>query len=65
MAETAIAPMFPPGREDDRLHAVRVLWTGLHGICSLAASGAMVKHETPEAMADTLITNYITGLRHG
>ena len=65
LAETAIAPMFPSGREVERLHSVRVLWTGLHGICSLYASGAMVKTETPEAMAETLITNYITGLRHG
>ena len=64
LAEVSIAPMFPPGREDERLHSVRVLWTGLHGICSLSATGTMAKNETPEAMADTLITNFIAGLRH-
>ena len=65
LVEVAIAPLFPPGREDERLHSARVLWTGLHGICSLSASGTMAKTETPEAMADTLISNYIAGLRHG
>ena len=65
LLETAMAPLFPPGQEVERLHSARVLWTGLHGICSLSASGAMATFATPTAMADTLITNYIGGLRHG
>ena len=65
LVEDAIAPLFPSGREVERLHSARVIWTGLHGICSLSASGSIAKDETPTALADTLITNYITGLRHG
>lgn len=65
LIEDAIAPMFPSGQEAERLHSARVLWTGIHGICSLAASGSIAEIETPTAMADTLITNYIAGLRHG
>ena len=64
LLEAAIAPLFPPGREVERLHSARVLWTGLHGICSLSASGHMAVSETPSAMADSLITHYVTGLRH-
>ena len=60
----AIAPLFTTGQEAERLHSARVLWTSLHGICSLSASGAMATFETPSAMADSLITNYVTGLRY-
>lgn len=63
LVETALAPLFPPGQEAERLHAARVLWSSLHGICSLEAVDKLVSTETVEALSDSLITNYLAGLR--
>ena len=63
LAEQALASLFPAGQEELRHHSARVLWSGLHGICSLAHAGALPKSESETAMADSLITNYVTGLR--
>ncbi len=63
LTETALAPLFPPGMEDRRLHEARVLWASLYGIASLAVSGKLAQAETPEDMAGSLATNYIAGLR--
>ncbi len=63
LVEEALAPLFPPGRESERLHSARVLWCGLHGICALTSAGATPESAT--AMAESLVTNYVAGLRHG
>ncbi len=63
LVESALAPLFPPGRESERLHSARVLWCGLNGICSLTSAGATPESAT--AMAESLVTNYVAGLRHG
>ncbi len=65
LVEATIAPLFMSGQEEDRLRSARVLWTGLHGICSLSDTGSMTTFETPTTLADTLITNYVAGLRSG
>jgi AcrR family transcriptional regulator len=52
-----------PVEQAARLHSARVLWSGIYGICSLAAAGALASEETLEQMADTLIVYYIDGLR--
>lgn len=61
--ETALAPLFPPGRETERLHTARVLWSSLHGICSLQGTGKLVADETVQALTDTLFTCFFAGLR--
>jgi AcrR family transcriptional regulator len=63
LAEQALASFFPDGQEEQRRHSARVLWSGLHGICSLARAGALAKSESETTMADSLITNYVAGLR--
>jgi AcrR family transcriptional regulator len=63
LLERALAPLFPPGREAERHHTARVLWSSLHGICSLESAGKLVETESVEAMSDTLISNYLVGLR--
>jgi AcrR family transcriptional regulator len=63
LVEVALAPLFPPGKEAERLHSARVLWSSLHGMCALASAGALAKTESLAAMADSLITNYLAGLR--
>ncbi len=62
LAETALAPLFPEGKERERVHSARVLWSALHGICSLEASRKLAKHETVEALTHSLILFYVEGL---
>jgi hypothetical protein len=40
-----------------------VLWSCLHGICSLEASNKLIQAESVEAMGETLIRNFLAGLR--
>lgn len=63
LTERALASLFPDDQEEQRYHSARVLWSGLHGICSLAHAGALPKSMSETAMADSLITNYVAGLR--
>ncbi len=61
--EKALTPFFPPGQEAERHHSARVLWSSLHGICSLEVMGKLVKTETVEGLRDTLFETYLAGLR--
>ncbi len=63
LSEAAVAPLFLPGQEVERHHAVRVLWSSLHGICSLEASNKLIETESVEALSETLISNFRAGLR--
>ncbi len=47
----------------DRHHSARVLWSSLHGICSLESAGKLVKTESVEVMSETLISIFLAGLR--
>lgn len=62
---TALAPLYPPSREADLADAVRALWSGLHGVCSLAASNklAIVSGRSPRDLARLLVRNFVAGLR--
>ena len=60
--ERALAPLFPPGRESERLHTARVLWSSLHGICSLGSARKLAPDESVQALADTLFTCFLAGL---
>jgi AcrR family transcriptional regulator len=64
LVKGALAPLFPEGQEDQREHSARVLWSSLHGICSLESAGKLVVTESVEALADSLVTNYVAGLRY-
>jgi AcrR family transcriptional regulator len=63
LLERPLAPFFDPGREAERLHAARVFWSSLHGICSLESAGKVAPDETVLALADTLISLFLAGLR--
>lgn len=63
LMERALAPLFPQGREAQRLHVARVLWASLHGICSLGSAGKLAAGETRTTMVDTLVTHFLVGLR--
>lgn len=65
LIEQAIAPVFS---EDEILACKRsawVLWSSLHGICSLSNSEKLdiVATESATQLTDHLITNYMAGLR--
>ena len=62
-AEQAIAPLFQPGEETVRHHEANVLWAGLYGIASLATAGKLPATESPQLMVQSLIRNYVAGLR--
>ncbi|MEE9195390.1 MAG: TetR/AcrR family transcriptional regulator [Alphaproteobacteria bacterium] len=59
-----LAPLFPPGREDENYLAALVLWSGLHGINSLVATGKLgiATSETARALSDLLVKIFFGGL---
>jgi AcrR family transcriptional regulator len=65
--ERAIAPLFAPGSESERRLAAAVLWTSLEGISALSAADnlRMVAPTTAWDMAQSLIVNYLGGLKQG
>lgn len=63
LLECALAPFFSAGKEAERLHCARVLWSSFHGIYSLEGMGKLDPGETTAKMADTLITHFLAGLR--
>ncbi len=64
LLEQALAPLFPPGQEAERHHSARVIWSSVHGICSLESAGKLVKTESVEALSESLVSNYLAGLRY-
>lgn len=63
LVENALTPFFPPGQEAERHHSARVLWSSLHGICSLESMDKLIKTESVEHLSETLIETYLAGLR--
>jgi len=63
LAEDALAPFFAPDEAERRNHNARVLWSALYGICSLAQSGSLRDDDSPTELVDTLIENFLGGLR--
>ncbi len=62
--ETALAPLFPPGTDQARQRAARVLWAGVHGITSLATTNKLsnVTAEAAGLLVRDLVSNYLAGL---
>ena len=61
--EAALKPLFKPGEEEKRRHTARVLWSSLHGMCSLEGAPKLGSNETLSELVDTLVTNFVAGLR--
>ncbi len=64
VVEQAMKPLFPDSDEDAK-KAARVLWSGIHGIASLAMGGHLdvVSGESPERMARDMVVRYVTGIK--
>jgi AcrR family transcriptional regulator len=65
LVERALSPLFAAGEERELRQAAAVLWSSLHGICTLAQDGrlSLVSAQSVPQMAQSLIANYLTGLR--
>jgi len=57
-----LAPLFTNNEERER--TARILWAGLHGICSLSLSGKLktVKADTASVLAASFIDTYLAGV---
>ena len=57
--------MFPPDKKEDCFQVAIVLWSGLHGIHSLASTGKLgiVTSETVNALNNEMIANIMAGLK--
>ena len=62
LAEHALVPLFPDDAER-RHHEAHVLWGALYGIASLAGAGKLTVAADPGALVDSLVSNYVAGLR--
>jgi len=65
LVEDALSPLFTSGNERELREAASVLWSSLHGICTLAQDGrlSLVSAQSVPQMAQSLIANYLVGLR--
>ena len=65
LIEDALSPLFATDEEAERHEAASVLWSSLHGICTLARDGrlTLVSKQSVPNMAHSLIANYLMGLR--
>ncbi len=66
LADT-LRPLMPAGENQSErsYQAATALWSGLHGICSLAAAGKLgiVTSDTVNALAEVMVGNFIVGLK--
>lgn len=69
LVEEIIAPITERGVAGSqpgatKRRAAKVLWAGLHGICSLSITGKLdtVGAESAQVLAESFITNYVRGL---
>lgn len=63
--EEAIAPLFADGESAARQQAAGILWSSLHGVCTLAKDGrlCLISDQSKPQMAESLIVNFLAGLR--
>ncbi|MFQ5763693.1 MAG: TetR/AcrR family transcriptional regulator [Rhodospirillales bacterium] len=63
LTDRSLASFFGPGRDAERLHTAQVIWSSLHGMSSLETQRKLIPGDSIEAMATSLIKNYLAGLR--
>jgi len=65
LVEDALAPLFGVDQAAERRRSARVLWSAVHGICTLSSGGRLgvVGAESADHMTETLLSTYLAGLR--
>ena len=64
LIETALEPLFDARQKMKKRHTARVLWGSLHGITLLSRQDR-IGGENSSRLAETMITNFVRGLRIG
>ncbi len=61
----ALAPLLPDSEKEQNDQAATALWSGLHGISSLAAAGKLgfATSDTVNGLSEVLVRNFIAGLQ--
>ncbi len=64
MVEEVISPLFADPGSDDHKRAARILWSSLHGICSLGLTDKLdlISNEDIDVMVEDMIHTYIAGM---
>jgi len=67
MLADALEPILPEADRAERMQAATALWSGLHGIQSLAAAGklGLLTSENLTSLIDLLVWKFIAGMRKG
>ena len=63
LLDSALDPVFKSGSEEARREAALVLWSGLHGMCTLATEGIVLSWDEVRRLSKALVTNYVAGLQ--
>ena len=65
LVEDALAPLFRVDQAAERHRSARVLWSAVHGICTLSGAGRLgvVGAESADRMTEALLSTYLAGLR--
>lgn len=64
LAIAILRPLFPNEQRRAARRAALIIWSGVHGICSLVQGGNLrhVTHADPQALAEDLVRGYLAGL---
>ncbi|MGH1477681.1 MAG: TetR/AcrR family transcriptional regulator [Geminicoccales bacterium] len=64
LAITVLSPLFKPDELWAAKHVATILWSGVHGICSLAQADNLpyVTQEDPLILAEDLVRGYLAGV---
>jgi AcrR family transcriptional regulator len=63
LIEKAIGPHLSARQGEKSRHMARVLWSSVHGICSLGAQEKLAAEESQAEMVRTLVKTFINGVR--
>jgi hypothetical protein len=65
LVEDALAPFYGDDQAAERRQSARVLWSAVHGICTLSGAGRLgvVGAESADNMTEALLSTYLAGLR--
>jgi len=67
LVEAPLDLIQPGMSQKETVCATRVLWSGVHGVCELALNEKLSLGDevAPEALIDSLVDNYLSGLQQG
>jgi AcrR family transcriptional regulator len=63
--EAAITPLFEGRNNDELKRAARILWSNMHGLCSLVLSDKLdlVSGDNIETLAEDMVYTYLAGIK--